>query len=104
MAWLSCLHMFNRPGRHRSGKTLGIVADPAFPSGAISLEPALSLSKGPMWFPVYASAVSFGYSTSSTTAPVLAQGNTRYGWLVRPYPARTFTLQENAKLLGAQRL
>ena len=51
-----------------------------------------------MWFTVYASAVSFGYKN------LLHNCNTRYGWLVRPYPAGTFTLQENAKLLGAQRL
>ncbi len=66
-------------------------------------EVGLSLSNGPMWFPVYASAVLFGYSTSSTTAPVLAQGNTRYRGLVRPYPAGTLTLQETPSLLGAQR-
>jgi len=44
---------------------------------------------------VYASVVSFGVFTSYTTA------NTRYGWLVRHYPARTFTLQETPSLLGA---
>jgi hypothetical protein len=27
--------------------------------------------------------------------------NTRYGWLVRPYPAGTYTLQETPSLLGA---
>ncbi len=53
-----------------------------------------------MWFPVYASVVSFGYSTSSTTAPVLAQGNTRHRWLVRPYPVGTSTLQEMPSFLA----
>ncbi len=41
----------------------------------------------PMWFPVYASVISFGFC-------LLHNCNTRYGWLVRPYPAGTFTLQE----------
>ncbi len=41
----------------------------------------------PMWFPVYASAVSFG-------ACLLHNCNTWYGWLVRPHPTGTSTLQE----------
>jgi len=41
-----------------------------------------------MWFPVYASAGSFGFTT------LLSNCNTRYGWLVGPYPAGTLTLQE----------
>ena len=42
----------------------------------------------PMWFPVYASIVLFGFSI------LLNNCNTRYEWLVRPYSAGTFTLQE----------
>ena len=41
-----------------------------------------------MWFPVSASAGSFGFTT------LLSNCNTRYGWLVGPYPAGTLTLQE----------
>ena len=41
-----------------------------------------------LWFPVYASAGSFGFTT------LLSNCNTRYGWLVGPYPAGTLTLQE----------
>jgi len=42
----------------------------------------------PMWFPVYASIVSFGFLV------LLNNCNTRYEWLVRPYSTGTFTLQE----------
>ncbi len=47
----------------------------------------------PMWFPVYASAVSFGFC-------LLHNCNTRYGWLVRPFPSGTFTLQETPSFLA----
>src|SRR3989337_3091443 len=50
-----------------------------------------------MWFPGYASAVSFGLCA------LLHNCNPRYGWLVRPYPTGTSTLQETPSLLGAQR-
>jgi len=42
-----------------------------------------------MSFPVYASIVSFGFFSI-----LLNNCNTRYEWLVRPYSAGTFTLQE----------
>jgi hypothetical protein len=41
---------------------------------------------------VYASTGLFGFGLLSSSC------NTRYGWLVRPYPAGTLTLQEDAKL------
>src|SRR3990170_8295543 len=50
-----------------------------------------------MWFPGYASAVSFGL------CDLLHNCNPRCGWLVRPYPTGTSTLQETPSLLGAQR-
>ena len=43
-------------------------------------------------FPVYASTGLFGFGLLSSSC------NTRYGWLVRPYPAGTLTLQGDAKL------
>src|SRR4029079_12372866 len=49
----------------------------------------------PTWFPVYASDLSFGSSTSTLLLRIC---NTRYGWLVRPYPAGTRTLQEAPSL------
>jgi hypothetical protein len=49
----------------------------------------------PAWFPVYASSLSFG---SSTSTPLLRTCNTRYGWVVSPYPAGTRTLQEAPSL------
>jgi hypothetical protein len=82
----------------------------------------------PVWCSVYASGVSFGSSSShgssmanlaalrffrlATQCPLsirvrrphrfrcylLHTRNTRYGWLVRPYPAGTCTLQESVKL------
>jgi hypothetical protein len=49
----------------------------------------------PTWFPVYASSLSFGSSISTL---LLRTCNTRYGWLVRSYPAGTCTLQEAPSL------
>jgi hypothetical protein len=43
----------------------------------------IRLSLWPIWFSVYASPYCCQF-----------RSNTRYGWLARPYPARTFTLQE----------
>lgn len=61
----------------------------AFPllRGCIKLQGVRSPLRS-MWFPVYASAGSFGFTT------LLSNCNTRYGWLVGPYPAGTLTLQE----------
>src|SRR3990170_7513234 len=50
-----------------------------------------------MWSPGYASAASFGL------CDLLHNCNPRCGWLVRPYPTGTSTLQETPSLLGAQR-
>ena len=43
----------------------------------------------PTWFSVY---------TSPSGLPF--RRNTQYGWLARPYPARTFTLLDKLNLLG----
>jgi len=41
-------------------------------------------------------------SCSSCVQPRLRRGRkTRYGWVARPYPTRTFTLQETPSFLGA---
>lgn len=55
--------------------------------GCITLQGVRSPLRS-MWFPVYASAGSFGFTT------LLSNCNTRYRWLVGPYPAGTLTLQE----------
>jgi hypothetical protein len=56
--------------------------------------PALQGGRSPLRptkFPVYASVMSFG-------SHLLHNCNTRYGWVVSPYPARSRTSQESAKL------
>ena len=65
---------------------MGIMSAPYFETS-----PKLQGVRSPlrsMWFPVYASVGSFGFPT------LLPNRNTRYGWLVGPYPAGTLTLQE----------
>ena len=64
-------------------------------NGAVSRLQGVRSPLWPTWFPVYASVVSIGRKH------LLDNCNTRYGWLVRPYPAGTFTLQETPSLLGA---
>jgi hypothetical protein len=59
-----------------------------------------------MWFPVYARRkCPWGtLQLFRSVLNLLHNCNTRYGWSVRPYPTGISTLQEKAKLLGAQRL
>jgi hypothetical protein len=40
----------------------------------------------------------------SLLSPLSTGRKTRYGWLAKPYPAGTFTLQETPSFLGAKRL
>ena len=65
-------------------KTLGSVGDPAFSSGAVSLAAYVV-----PWV---------RFSCLVRSCDLLHNCNPRCGWLVRPYPTGTSTLQENAKL------
>ena len=67
-------------------KTSGSVADPAFSSGAVSLAAYVV-----PWV---------HFSCLVRSCGLLHNCNPRCGWLVRPYPTGTSTLQETASFLA----